>query len=102
LASSTWKNTERKIAALVGGRRIPVSGRARGDSADIEHDTLSIEVKHRRHLPNWLLDAIDQAEKSVRGEQLPVAILHQKGQKFEDSLMVLRLADFLAWFGQKP
>ncbi len=32
-----WKATERRVAALLGGRRVPVSGRGRGDAPDIAH-----------------------------------------------------------------
>ena len=72
--SKTWKAVEREIAAIVGGTRNPVSGRQRGDKADIEHDWLSLEVKHRKSLPDWLHDAIDQAVQSMKGHQLPAVI----------------------------
>jgi len=42
-----WKQAERRIAAILGGRRIPVSGRGRGDNPDIERPSLSVEVKAR-------------------------------------------------------
>jgi hypothetical protein len=32
-----WKQAERRIADLLGGQRIPVTGRQRGDTPDIEH-----------------------------------------------------------------
>jgi hypothetical protein len=57
-----WKRTERKVAALLGGVRVPVSGRARGDAPDVAHARLSIEVKSRKELPAWLMDAMVQAE----------------------------------------
>lgn len=97
--TNTWKAVERSIASLIGGKRVPVSGRQRGESPDIAHNWLSIEVKHRRKLPKWIHDALDQAIKSVRGNQLPVAILHQKGQRFNDAFVVVRLSDFRDWFG---
>ena len=53
-----WKQPERRIAGLLGGQRIPVSGRQRGTTPDIEHATLSIEVKSRKALRAWLLDAL--------------------------------------------
>ncbi len=48
-----WKQAERRIAAILGGRRIPVSGRGRGDNPDIEHPALSVEVKARASFPAW-------------------------------------------------
>jgi Holliday junction resolvase len=57
-----WKSCERRIAEELGGVRVPVSGRSRGDAPDVDHPSLSIEVKSRKKLPAWLLDAIAQAE----------------------------------------
>lgn len=61
----SWKTCERRIAAELGGSRIPVSGRDRGDAPDVDHPSLSIEVKSRKKLPAWLLDAIAQAEAAA-------------------------------------
>ncbi len=94
-----WKRTERKIAAQLGGQRVPVTGRARGDAPDIRHAWLSIEAKHRAKLPEWLHDAMRQAEASQQAAQLPIVVLHESGQRHGQDLVVLRLADFTAWFG---
>ena len=93
-----WKRTERTIAALLGGQRLPVSGR--GDRPDVQHPWLAVEVKHRRTLPQWLLDALRQAEQAATPEQLPVVVLHQRGQRYADSLVVVRLKAFREWFGE--
>jgi hypothetical protein len=50
-----------------------------------------MEVKHRQSLPAWLLDAMRQADASA--EQLPVAVLHEHGNRHDRDLRVLRLAD---------
>jgi Holliday junction resolvase hjc len=99
--TSTWKNTERELAkALNDGsldvERLPVSGRQRGSAPDIKHPFLSIEVKHRKNPPALLVDAMDQAQKSKRGVQLPVVILHQSGRHHKNDLVIFRLEDFLA------
>lgn len=94
-----WKKSERAIAGLLGGVRVPVSGRARGDAPDVRHDWLSIECKHRKEVPAWLQTALVQARAAARGDQLPVAIIHQQGCKHNDDLVALRLADFVDWFG---
>jgi len=88
-----WKACERKVAALLGGTRIPVSGRGRGHSPHIEHERLSIEVKNRRKLPAWLEDAMKQAEVCAQDGQLPLIVLHQDGQRYQDALIVMRLKD---------
>ncbi len=72
-----WKACERRIATLLGGHRVPVSGRARGYAPDVEHARLSIEVKSRKWLPVWLEDALCQAEESAKEGQVPVAVLHR-------------------------
>jgi hypothetical protein len=88
-----WKACERKVAALLGGTSIPVSGRGRGHSPDIHHERLSIEVKSRKKLPAWLEDAMKQAEACARDGQLPLIVLHQDGQRYQDALIVMRLKD---------
>lgn len=93
-----WKRVERQIAAFLGGVRVPVTGRQRGDAPDIQHEWLSPEVKSYSTVPKWLLEAMTQAEAAAKDGELPVAIVHKKGQKVEDSLVVVRLSDFTAWF----
>ena len=48
-----WKACERRIADLLGGQRIPITGRQRGETPDIEHEALSIEVKLKKAFPAW-------------------------------------------------
>ena len=98
---STWKHVERQIASILGGERVPVSGRQRGSAPDIDHEWLSLEVKHRKSLPAWMHDAMRQAEASKRGDQLPAVILHQKQMQYGDSFVLVRLGDFVEWFGDE-
>lgn len=95
MADKTWKATERKIAKLLGGNRVPITGRTRGETPDIEHELLSLEVKHRKKLPDWLHDAMEQAVASKRGEQLPVVVLHENGKRHEDDFVCIKLSDFI-------
>jgi hypothetical protein len=90
-----WKHPERRIAGLLGGQRVPVSGRQRGATPDIEHATLSIEVKSRKTLPAWLLDALAQARAAAKDGRVPVVILHQDRQRYRDAAVVVGLPDFL-------
>ena len=89
-----WKACERRVAELLGGKRVPVSGRTRGDCPDIEHPTLSIECKSRKRLPAWIEDAMNQAEASAKDGQLAVVVLHQDRAAYSESLVVLRLSNF--------
>ena len=94
------KRTERAIARRIGGRRVPVSGRARGDAPDVQHEIYFIEVKHRHMLPTWLRSAMAQACAAQRDGQVPVVVLHETGSRHEDDLVVLRLCDFEQWHGR--
>ncbi len=99
MSRSRWKATERVIASRIGGERVPVSGRQRGDQPDVRHDCLSVEVKHRQSVPAWLTVALTQARAAVRGDQLPVAIIHRHGAPHAEDIVCMRLANFTAWFG---
>jgi hypothetical protein len=101
-----WKRDESEIARLLGGERVPVTGRQRGYRPDIEHPWLALEVKSWAALPQRVVDALDQAEKAAAYakrreavEKLPVAVIHGKASHRGNSLVVMRLDDFLEWFG---
>lgn len=96
MANRTWKSTERRIARALGGERVGPSGLA---TADVVSSWLSVEVKHRRRLPLWLMGALDQARQAAGPDQLGIAVLHEKGQRTGDDLVLVRLADFVEWFG---
>lgn len=89
-----WKQAERRIAELLGGVRVPVTGRQRGVTPDVEHSMLSIEVKSRKTLPAWLMDALEQAQAASVNGRLPVAVLHQDCKPYRDALVIVRLEDF--------
>ena len=89
-----WKQAERRIADILGGRRVPVSGRTCGDRPDIKHDALSVEVKSRKSLPAWMENAMQQAKAASKNGELPVAVLHQDGKRYTEALVVIRLVDF--------
>jgi len=91
------KQAEHCVTKLLGERRVPASGRVRGDSPDLDHPTLIFEVKSRRKLPAWLEDAMGQAEASAGDGQLPVAVLHQDGCKYRDSFISWRLGAFAGY-----
>ena len=96
-----WKACERRIAELLGGQRVPVSGRTRGDCPDVEHATLAIECKSRKKLPAWIENAMRQAEASAKDGRLPVVVLHQDRAPYAESLVVLRLNDFAEYLKEE-
>ena len=90
---TAWKRTERRVAAELGGVRVPVTGRARGDAPDIAHDRLSLEVKHRAALPAWLTDALERARASSRDGRIPVARPHASGTRYADAVRLVARRD---------
>lgn len=92
---SNWKRTEREIAAMFGGQRVPITGRIIGSAPDVEHDELSIEVKYRQTLPKWIKYAMKQAVASIKNDkQIPVVFLRQKQQRLADCYVMIKASDF--------
>ena len=89
-----WKQTERAIARRLGGRRTGPTGRP---GPDVTTDWLSVEVKTRKRLPNWLSSALEQARHGPAG-RLPIVILHQSGRQHSGDLVLMTLQDFRDWF----
>jgi hypothetical protein len=92
---------------MLGLVRAPITGRQRGSAADcMNKDStvvpfFSVEVKHRKELPDWMMEAMSQAVASMRNDtQLPLVVFHQKGQEYKDSVVMLRLKDFADYFGR--
>lgn len=93
------RRLEQAIAKFLGGRRMGNTGLA---TADVEvGEWLVVEVKQRKRLPAWIKKALAQAIHSAESHQLPVAILHEQYQPYDESLVVMRMADFCAWFGDE-
>ena len=99
MTDKPWKATERAVAGILGGRRVPITGRQRGDAPDVAHQVFSVEVKHRQNIPAWLKDAVAQAVAAATPQQLPLAVLHEAGQRHGNDLVVIPLSKFTAWYG---
>ena len=94
-APSTWKKIELNVARYINGWRNPVSGRTRGDVADVENGWLAVEVKYKQKpgIPAWLHDAMDQAVKSAKPRQMPCVVLAEKGSNIGDYYIIFKLSD---------
>jgi hypothetical protein len=90
-----WKACERCIAELLGGVRVLVSGRARGDAPDTEHPVFSVEVKAGAKLPVWIEGAMRQAESCARDGKTPVVVPHEDGRRYADALVMCRFSKFV-------
>lgn len=72
-SASRWKRAEREIAALLGGVRLPNSGRGQ---PDVIAGRLAVQVKTRTALPGWFVDAVDQSIRDAAGDQQPIVIVN--------------------------
>ena len=71
---------EREVAAIVGGKR----GRAFSGEPDVSTESYIFEVKIRKSLPKWILDAWAAAEhKAIGTRKSPIVVIGQsrRGQK---------------------
>ena len=96
-----WKKCGLRLAKLLGGERMPVTGRGRGDAPDIAHPIFSVEVKSRKTIPAWFEETLAQAGASALPAQLPVAVLHRDGDRYADALVVVRLKRFVLQLGEQ-
>ena len=97
MPKSNWKQTEREIVRMAGGERTGPLGKHLPDGTP-ETYPLSVEVKHRESIPQWLIDAVDQSEtEAYSNGYLPVVILHPKGWGYTDSIVLCRYGKLLKW-----
>ena len=61
--SNNWKKVEYKVARLLGGVRVPVSGRAGAMKGDVLHDKYFIEVKTGKQIPKHIVEWYEELKK---------------------------------------
>jgi hypothetical protein len=92
---ATWKAWERFWAHQLGGVRVPVSGRQRGDTPDVAHPLWAIEVKAGRVLSPRLALGMKQAVAAARNGQTPLlCISHTSPGRAAEHYVLLRLRDW--------
>lgn len=96
-SKNDWKRNEQEVAKVLGCRRNARSLQAisGGTLPDAGNDWISAEIKLRASLPKSLTDAVEQARKAARANQLPIAVFHARGSKRMDDRVVMRLSDFV-------
>jgi hypothetical protein len=95
--SERWKRWERAIAQSLQGQRLPIIGR---QSPDVVSASWACEVKVRREVPKWLLEAVAQAETGARlvGRRPLVVLIHNPGKgKRSKRLAILPLEVLEDW-----
>ena len=97
--STCWKNAEKKVAEYLGGERVTRGADFGKSDCDVRHPVFAIEVKERKLVSQFLIDVVKQADKYNNGRQLSIGVLHEKGERHDNDLVLVRLSDFRDWFG---
>lgn len=71
-SSSRWKGWERVVAVLLDGKRLPNNGFGQ---PDVIAGPLAVQVKTKRVVPKWLIDAVDQSIRDADLNQQPVVVV---------------------------
>lgn len=90
MGDTAWKRAERRVAKVVGGVRVPRTGK---EGPDVVGDDVVVEVKYRQRLPRWLMVAVEKVERNSQGK-FPCLVLVEKGKRVENALVVLRMKDW--------
>lgn len=61
---------------------------------------ICVEYKHRQQLPQWLKKAMKQAEADAEQDEIPVAILHEKGSWHDKDIVMVRFNQFEKMLGR--
>lgn len=99
---SRWKQIERDWALWLGGKRVPVTGRQRGDAPDVAHDLYAIEVKAGKVMSPRLREGMAQAKAAAvgTGKTPLLCVTHSVGPGHaNEHYVVMALEDFQAWHG---
>jgi hypothetical protein len=87
------------MAVALGGVRVPITGRQRGDAPDIAHELYAIEHKYgQRLLSGRLHEAVEQAvAAALTTGRTPLVTMeeHRPGRRDNERYVLMRLEDFL-------
>jgi len=84
------RRIQSKIAAITGGRSV---GTIEGQDVSYHDKPWSCEVKHRQtFIGNTFMD---QAVRNAPEGKTPIVIVHKKNQRLMESLVIIRLTDWL-------
>jgi hypothetical protein len=99
-ARNTWKAAERRVAADLGGQRIPVTGIDR-DGADVVTPLFFCQVKLRKCLPAWLWGWLGGIRSTAKpAGKVGILILKKPRQDDVDGLVVMSYGDFVDLHGK--
>jgi len=93
MSGRKWRHMENKILReYFGTVRQLQETQSVGTSCDGYTNDLALELG-THDIPKWLWQELQQAIDHSRGK-IPVAVIHEKGTPYDDSIVILRLEDF--------
>ena len=81
------KRNEHALAKRLNCKRIGIMG-----GEDLQHDIYSIEVKSFVRYAG--VKIMEQAERNAPAGKIPLAIVHIKGQRRDNDLVIMRLSEW--------
>lgn len=83
------RKAEKEIAKLFNGQEMGLYG-----GEDVFHPEFSIEVKsYNKFIGNKFME---QCIANNKRQKIPLVVVHTSNHKYEDSLVMVRIQDFLA------
>ena len=90
MGDKVWKAAERRVAALFGVTRTPLSGgNGKQTRSDTLHPRLFIETKYRKYFANVTL-FLETAALAVAEKKMPVLVLVEKARKCPFAVVPLK------------
>ena len=87
---------EKRLAKMFNGERIIDQSKG---GCDVKSDWLAIEG-FQKDIPEYIKEELGQAVMDCEnGKLLPIAVWREKHKKDKDALVIVRLEDFIEWFG---
>lgn len=92
MPTKTWKNTEKKVSRITGGKRV---GNRGTNTQDVDTDGVpgvdrfSIECKHSANLPAWLREGYAQATRNAPEGKQPLLVVHPKHSRIYYAVLPL-------------
>lgn len=94
MSDTAWKAYERRVAALLGGKRIPVTGEREG--ADVESVLALGQCKKRKRMPEYLFSWLDGIRRRAKDKgKLGIVVMQRPGRLDLESVVIMRFDDFL-------
>lgn len=102
-----WKRTERRVATVIGGKRITVAEdlQSGGQLDDVGHPVFQIQVKHRKTLSLGEMQRIfdKTAEHAANRGRVPLLVIKRSGKSRLYAILRLdQLARLTGWEEKGP